>query len=232
MLISALETRIPDGAVWKSLVALGMTEEKVLKEWKKKSHFLVGKAELLRKEYKDAGIHLEAALKLIAGDLSRAAEENELRLLLTTATKKRSEELKKEKSTWSKAFEKNKAEAEGTSTIAAASGSTDAAEKAGNFASPVASAETPTKAQKTREAATIDLTKPGLYGDVFKQQAGGKFADKLPIPVEDEDDEGGNKAGNGSSWGVDDSLVGMAALGAIVGVIGLGAYWFAKSRRS
>jgi tetratricopeptide (TPR) repeat protein len=110
LLISAIEERMETGLVWKCLLERGMTQNKLLKEWKKKSYFLAGKAELLNKEYKNAIIHLENAIKLIDGDVQSAAEILKLKDLLKSAMKKKSAELKREKDTWAKAFQKNKIE--------------------------------------------------------------------------------------------------------------------------
>jgi hypothetical protein len=110
MLITALEERMKDGLVWQCLLDRGMTKNKLLKEWKIKSYFLAGKAELLKKEYDASIAHLEDALKILADDPQSIAEITKLKDLLSTAMKKRSAELKKEKSTWSKAFQKNKEE--------------------------------------------------------------------------------------------------------------------------
>lgn len=107
MLISALEERMDGGQVWQCLQDRGMTRTKLIKEWKTKSYFLAGKAELLRKEYDVSIGHLESALTLLADDPQSSTEIVKLKELLATATKKRTAELKKEKSTWSKAFKKN-----------------------------------------------------------------------------------------------------------------------------
>ena len=107
MLISALEERMDGGQVWQCLQDRGMTKTKLIKEWKTKSYFLAGKAELLRKEYDVSIGHLESALTLLADDPQSSTEIVKLKELLATATKKRTAELKKEKSTWSKAFKKN-----------------------------------------------------------------------------------------------------------------------------
>ena len=107
MLISALEERMDGGQVWQCLQDRGMTKTKQIKEWKTKSYFLAGKAELLRKEYDVSIGHLESALTLLADDPQSSTEIVKLKELLATATKKRAAELKKEKSTWSKAFQKN-----------------------------------------------------------------------------------------------------------------------------
>ena len=110
MLISALEERMEDGQVWKYLLERGMTKNKLIKEWKIKSYFLAGKSELLRKEYDTSIALLEAGLKILENDPSAAAEITKLKDLHSSASKKRSAELKKEKSTWAKAFQKNKEE--------------------------------------------------------------------------------------------------------------------------
>ena len=107
MLISALEERMDGGQVWQCLQDRGMTKTKQIKEWKTKSYFLAGKAELLRKEYDVAINHLESGLALCANDPQSSTDIVKLKDLLATATKKRTAELKKEKSTWSKAFQKN-----------------------------------------------------------------------------------------------------------------------------
>ena len=110
MLISALEERMEDGQVWKYLLERGMTKNKLIKEWKIKSYFLAGKSELLRKEYDTSIALLEAGLKILENDPSAAAEITKLKDLHLNASKRRSAELKKEKSTWAKAFQKNKEE--------------------------------------------------------------------------------------------------------------------------
>ena len=99
MLVSAIEERIESGKVWQELVARGMTEKKLKNEWKKKSYFLAGKADLMRREYDTSVSNLEEALKLTVHDDSSstaAAEEAKLKELLQIAIKKRAAELKKQ----------------------------------------------------------------------------------------------------------------------------------------
>ena len=99
MLVSAIEERIESGKVWQELVTRGMTEKKLKNEWKKKSYFLAGKADLMRREYDTSVSNLEEALKLTLHDDSSstaAAEEAKLKELLQIATKKRAAELKKQ----------------------------------------------------------------------------------------------------------------------------------------
>jgi len=107
-MVKAMEARVPDSLVWQCLLKRGMTEEKVFIETKKKSLFLMGKGNLLKKNYEDAIVQLEEALSLIAGDQSKAADASKIRELLIQAKKYSKKESMKEKSTWSKAFEANK----------------------------------------------------------------------------------------------------------------------------
>jgi tetratricopeptide (TPR) repeat protein len=158
-LVSAIEERIDNGKVWQQLVSRGMTLKKLRNEWKKKSHFLAGKADLMRREYDTAVTNLEEALRLtLHDDPTAAAEEAKLRELLQVATKKRAAELKKEKSTWTRAFEKNSALDAG--------------------AAPTSSSAPPSPARNGGDAEpTIDLTKPGRYGDVFDAAASAEAAE-------------------------------------------------------
>lgn len=98
---------MPEGPVWISLILRGMTRDKLIKEWKKKSLFYLGKAELMRQNYKKSVEHLEAALRLIVNDPTQAKHVEELKELIAQAGKKLSSQLQKEKAIWSKAFEKN-----------------------------------------------------------------------------------------------------------------------------
>lgn len=109
MLVETLESRIPQALVWQCLVVTsGMTLDKFRKDWKKKSLFLVGKAELGLCNFQSALDALKAALALIADDESLAKNSEELRALIATASSRRAAEKKKERATWSKAFEKGK----------------------------------------------------------------------------------------------------------------------------
>jgi len=106
MLINALQGRIPDGNVWKSLLNFGLTLPQLM-EYKKKSLFFMGKAEFLNNEFELSKTHLEEALKLTPSDAVRDKATDELKDILAKTTKKLQEQRKKEKSTWSKAFKKN-----------------------------------------------------------------------------------------------------------------------------
>ena len=113
-----MEAKTEQGQVWQELLRRGLTNKKICYEWKKKGYFLAGKANFLAKEYEAAIENIENALKLGAAmsgstsDKEAIADEAKLKEMLQMAQKKRAAELKKEKQTWSKAFEKNKEESE------------------------------------------------------------------------------------------------------------------------
>ena len=188
-----MEERIPAGAVWQCMIERGMNEEKLQKEWKKKSCYLIGKAELMRREYKAAVLHLEVALKLIAGDAAREKEEVELKTLLATANKKKTEEVKKEKNTWSKAFEKNKSETDASTSVAGDS-----------------AASRPSTGTE-HDGTNLNRNTLGIGKERFSRDSGSP-----------------DSSGSSTSW--DDSLVGVASVSVLVGLLGLGAYYFFKRR--
>lgn len=112
MLIRSLERNIPNGLIWKCLTENGVTLDQLQKVWKKKALYYSGKAQLKRKNYKEAAELLEEALGLTMDDPKLAANTNELRTLLADAKARHSREMRREKSTWAKAFKKGKTEAE------------------------------------------------------------------------------------------------------------------------
>jgi hypothetical protein len=118
LLITSLEEKINSGPseVWKCLQGNGLTTDK-LQEWKRKSLFYMGKAELKNKDFEDSVTHLETALALTPPN---AKDIPILKDLLETARKYRAAELKKEKSTWSKAFKSSKAAHDADEAAAAA----------------------------------------------------------------------------------------------------------------
>ena len=107
----------------------GLTFEKLM-EWKRKSYFLIGKALYNQKEYENAIIQLEIALRILEryhlkdttsgksdgedsgknNPLSGVKSETDrlkIKELIQNAKKIQSQILKKQKSTWSKAFKEN-----------------------------------------------------------------------------------------------------------------------------
>lgn len=110
VLISSLERNMPDGQVWKNLSENGITEDQLLKVWKKKAYYYLGKAHLKRGNQEEAIKAFESALALIADDSALVVNSNELRTLIANAKAELSKQTKKQKKTWSKAFEKRKLE--------------------------------------------------------------------------------------------------------------------------
>jgi len=112
LIVTALESAVPNGEVWAACQAQGITLDKVRKDWKKKSLFALGKAELGRHNPTEAEEYLEAALQLIKDDQLLAAGVKELKVLLSKAKQQKAIEAKREMSTWAKAFRKNEMEPE------------------------------------------------------------------------------------------------------------------------
>lgn len=106
-LIKSLEKNIPNSQIWKCLLQNNITIDKLQKEWKKKSHFYIGKAELCRKNFEEAVQHLTAALNLIIDDKTLSTNISELKQLLTEAKTKRNAVKKKEQNMWENAFKKD-----------------------------------------------------------------------------------------------------------------------------
>lgn len=160
LLITSLESKINSGPseVWKCLEANGLTLEKLV-EWKRKSLFYMGKAELKNKDFDDAVTHLESALALTPPKAKDAAV---LKDLLETAKKYRAAELKKEKNTWSKAFKSSKAEqeAEEAATKAATASASSPATKQqrpNGHAAPADDASSKATVSKTGDKIHIDM---------------------------------------------------------------------------
>ena len=145
VLIAAVEGTKPKGEFWRKMVENGVSEEKLLRDWKKKSLYCLGKAELARKNYTQAVDHLEAALKILGNysDDSSAANMKDFRSLIAKAKHLKAEEVRKEKSTWATAFRKNETEPEITSESTPASPQRDTKAAAAIPLSPPFSAKKP-----------------------------------------------------------------------------------------
>jgi cobalamin biosynthesis Mg chelatase CobN len=127
--------------------------EKLL-EWKRKSLFYMGKAELKIKCFDDAVMHLESALALTP---AKAKDATVLKDLLETAKKYRAAELKKEKNTWSKAFKSSKAEHEAEEAAAAAAAAASATSKKHGRGSTPNGAESKVTVSKEGDKVNIDM---------------------------------------------------------------------------
>lgn len=225
MLITALEERMKDGLVWQCLLDRGMTKNKLLKEWKIKSYFLAGKAELLKKEYDASISHLEDALKILADDPQSTAEITKLKDLLSTAMKKRSAELKKEKSTWSKAFQKNKEEPEKPEpeVVAAVDAPSQGEDmksieeilKTMNIKVPSPAGNAPTSATSGAEA-NGKTSKTAKRSKDIKKDSAAKNS-------EAEGSDGDSVSDEAFGW-----LIGATA---VIGAIGLAAFFVMKSKQ-
>jgi hypothetical protein len=217
MLIETLEARIPAALVWHCLLEAGMTLEKFQKEWKKKSLFLLGKAELGLTNYQAALDHFKAALNLIAADESPVMikQSDELRTLISQAQAKRTAEKKKEKATWSRAFEKGKTSAESMySDPAGPDSSVNSAAP-----SPMSSIKQSTgvsEATGDEDPLFIPLSQFGL-----KDLGSKKKPQRSAI-----------KGSSGAEGTVikPDAFWGFAILAAVGAAVGLGGWWFTRRR--
>lgn len=134
-LIDAFESLYPDSRLWQFLIARGFSIEILLKVWKKKTLFLMGKSSFFKQDYEDAVKYLEQALRLISHDKSFVAEIKELTDLLAQSSAKLQKQNKAEKDMWKKAFTKQQEEEVASEKLAESitSGSPKAATIAGNL---------------------------------------------------------------------------------------------------
>lgn len=101
-MIQAIESKLSDSQIWEELVKKGMSKQK-LTSLKLKAHRIIGKAEFEKGDYEESKSDLEAALRFSED----AKVTKELNDLLQKCQKKISQQSKKEKSMWKKAFETN-----------------------------------------------------------------------------------------------------------------------------
>lgn len=127
-LIKSLESRLPDSKVWQCLEKNGMTRAKLCVDMKSKALFYMGRASVQKGDYQEAVDSLSQAIKLNSVDEGSAgggtpSKNNEgseansskdagivakCKTELARAKQLLAKEVKKEKSVWSNAFEKNK----------------------------------------------------------------------------------------------------------------------------
>jgi len=111
LLTRAMQGRIGSN-MWRALVERGLSEDKLVKDWMKKSLYLLAKAEVGLKDFDEACEHLEAAIKLVEGDKEYEKNAAELRKALEEANVARKQQLKKDKKIWGGSFKKMKQEEE------------------------------------------------------------------------------------------------------------------------
>ena len=217
ILINSLETKIPDGEIWKCLSSTGITLDKLQKEWKKKALYFVGKAELKRQNYQAALDSLGLALQLIDKDPKLAANAQELRDLIDGAQKRRSKEKQREKQTWSKAFQKNKTVKEDEhSTSGVSSGAT----------SPTPNGHGEVKVETIgADLSAVDFSK--IKVDLGLNSLSG-LASKDKKKNQSSDKSGQQQA----LWQPDAAGYGTMLMGlGILGLVGGAAYWWLRLRK-
>jgi hypothetical protein len=219
MLIETLEARIPGAQVWHCLLEAGMTLEKFQKEWKKKSLFLLGKAELGLCNYQTSLDHFKAALSLIATDESpiMVKQSDELRTLISQAQVKRTAEKKKERATWSRAFEKGKTSAESMYSDPAGPDIGDS-----NSAAP-----SPLSSIKQSGGVNADAT--GDEDPLFIPLSQFGLKD---LGTKKKSQRSAVKGGSGAEGTIikSDTYWGFAVLAAVGAAVGLGGWWFTRRR--
>lgn len=119
-LIESIERNMSTGELWKCLQSRGLTEETVIKKWKKRAYYYLAKANAETHEYKEAIRNFKRGLELIANDSNYIKEANELKLLITKTQKIMEKEDQKAKHRWSQAFKKQGEETEKAENLAAA----------------------------------------------------------------------------------------------------------------
>lgn len=106
-LVSVLESRLNESRVWVIMQSRGITYDTLVKKWKRKAYYLLGKAYVGMMELKLAKDSFKSALTIIQSDSSLAKEATEIKQLLASTTKKLEKETKNAKKMWSKAFQQN-----------------------------------------------------------------------------------------------------------------------------
>jgi tetratricopeptide (TPR) repeat protein len=210
-LISKLLDSIMLGSeIWKVLaMERGLTMEKLL-EWKKKAHFNIGKASAKKDDHDTAITHLEEALTISNKYPTKAKDTAMIQALLASEKKKKAAALKREKNTWKKAFSESKKEYEEEEKEEKKS----ATKSTGNGVSQ-------DTIKDIMNGKKVDLKKAGLLdlGEIAQEEA------------EDEDDveDDGNSTNLVSA---ENSYAGWAAATGLLAFVGMGAYFFLRSRHS
>lgn len=195
MLVRAMEGRV-GSSVWRELLKRGMTLDKLCKDWKKKSLYLLGKAELKTRDYDEAVEHFEAALALIEADEAYAKNAAELRDLLASTMLLRKKELKRSQKTWSKAFQQSGEEVEKEKEQAASPQPSGQKPAAATVASKTGSSSSSSSSPKPN----AKLLDPKAIAESFLK----------PEPAKDKDPSSDGPSDGGFGW----ALLGAAAIGA------------------
>ena len=105
-LVDSFENLYPHSKMWQYLLSRGFSIETLLKVWKKKALYLMGKSAYFKHDYQDAVTYLEKAHALIAHDPRLATDAKDIVELIGQSNTRLQKQNKSEKNMWKKAFSK------------------------------------------------------------------------------------------------------------------------------
>lgn len=103
--------------MWQFLLSRGFSIETLLKVWKKKALYLMGKSAHFKHDYQDAVKYLEQAHELIAHDPRLVTDAKDIVELISQSNAKLQKQNASEKNMWKKAFSKQVEEENETSKL-------------------------------------------------------------------------------------------------------------------
>lgn len=116
-LVDSFENVYPHSKMWQFLLSRGFSIETLLKVWKKKALYLMGKSAHFKQDYQDAVTYLEQAHALISHDPRLATDAKDILELISQSNGKLQKQNKAEKNMWKKAFSKQVEEEEETAKL-------------------------------------------------------------------------------------------------------------------
>jgi hypothetical protein len=117
-LVDSFENLYPHSKMWQHLLSRGFSIETLLKVWKKKALYLMGKSAVFKQDFQDAVKYLTQAHALIAHDPRLTADAKDIVELISQSTARLNKQNKAEKNMWKKAFSKQvEEEAETTKLV-------------------------------------------------------------------------------------------------------------------
>lgn len=115
--MDSFENLYPHSKMWQYLLGRGFSIETLLKVWKKKALYLMGKSAYFKHDYQDAVKYLEQAHALIAHDPGLVTDAKDIVELISQSNTKLQKQNKSEKNMWKKAFSKQVEEEQETSKL-------------------------------------------------------------------------------------------------------------------
>jgi tetratricopeptide (TPR) repeat protein len=230
-LVTALDKKTVQGssAIWDELIKRGVirSKEELLKNWKRKSLYYIGKAQCMLRDYDEAVNTLNAASGLLANDPKYTKEFNIISELINHAKVNKKQAAAKEKSKYQKTFKKM-----------AAAGGYDKNEAAD---SEVANNKPSSSSNKSDETPPILSVPLGNLEEAVGSSLGGDVKLNLSTPPEltpatergsDIDDNEDDKS-TSSEYEVEEmGLLDVVAIGVSVAAVVAGAaFFFMRSRR-